>query len=133
MLRTDMLDRAAPWVALLLRQGTMPRTLNLGWRHRLSAAALLLAVAGLGMRRSSLAAGGAVAFLALNARFYGLVARKRGRTQAVASAGLHAVHHLAGMAAVPLGVARFLSEDLSRGSRGGPSMDQPFGQFEESL
>jgi hypothetical protein len=113
MLRTDLFDRAAPWIALLLRQGTVPSTLNLGWRHRLSAAALLISLASVGTRRVPLAAGSALAFLGLNAPFYRLVAQKRGRSQAAAGVALHAIHHLAGVAAVPLGVARFLSEELS--------------------
>jgi glycosyltransferase involved in cell wall biosynthesis len=111
MLRTDLLDRASPWVALLLRQGTVPPQLNLGWRHRLSAAALLFAFGGLGIRRPLVALGGAAAFVGLNASFYKLVARKRGRSQAAVVVALHAAHHLAGMVAVPLGVIRFLSED----------------------
>jgi GT2 family glycosyltransferase len=132
MLRTDLFDRAAPWVALLLRQGTVPSTLNLGWRHRLSAAALLIAVAGVGTRRMPLAAGGAAAFLALNASFYKLIARKRGPAQAAAGVGLHAIHHLAGVAAVPLGVARFLSDELTRTAADRPPSERPedqtFGQ-----
>jgi hypothetical protein len=116
MLRTDLLDRAAPWVALLLRQGSVPSTLNLGWRHRLSSAALLVGIGGLATRRIPVAVGGAVAFVALNASFYKLVAHKRGPRQAVVGVALHAAHHLAGMAAVPLGVIRFLSEDREDGT-----------------
>jgi hypothetical protein len=116
MLRTDLLDRAAPWVALLLRQGTFPSTLNLGWRHRASSAALLVGIGGLATRRIPVAVGGAFAFVALNASFYKLVASKRGRRQAVVGVALHAVHHLAGVAAVPFGVARYLSEDREDGS-----------------
>jgi GT2 family glycosyltransferase len=132
MLRTDLFDRAAPWVALLLRQGTVPSTLNLGWRHRLSAAALLIAIAGVSTRRMPLAAGGGAAFLALNASFYKLIARKRGPAQAAAGVGLHAIHHLAGVAAVPLGVARFLSDALNRAAADSPPSERPedqtFGQ-----
>jgi GT2 family glycosyltransferase len=116
MLRTDLLDRAAPWVALLLRQGSVPSTLNLGWRHRLSSAALLVGIGGLATRRIPVAVGGAVAFVALNSSFYKLVAHKRGPRQAVVGVALHAAHHLAGMAAVPLGVIRFLSEDREDGT-----------------
>jgi hypothetical protein len=116
MFRTDLLDRAGPWVALLLRQGSVPSTLNLGWRHRLSAGALLIALGGIGRRRADVAFGGAAAFVALNAPFYKLVARKRGPAQAVVAVGLHAVHHLAGVAAIPLGVLQFLLEDRAQGS-----------------
>jgi GT2 family glycosyltransferase len=121
MLRTDLFYRATPWVTRLLRQGSVPRTLNLGWRHRLSAAALMLAVGGLGMRRPRVAFGGAVAFVVLNASFYKLVARKRGPSQAAVVVGLHAAHHLAGMAAVPLGVIRYLSEERAHA----PGRDLP--------
>ena len=133
MLRTDVFDRAAPWVALLLRQGTVPSTLNLGWRHRLSAAAVLISCWGVGTRRVSLATGGALAFLALNASFYKLVARKRGRSQAAAGVVLHAIHHLAGVAAVPLGMARFVSEELNQAHGGGRPPEKPTDEaFEKS-
>ena len=36
MLRTDVCDRGAPWVALILREDGAPPVLNLGWRHRLA-------------------------------------------------------------------------------------------------
>ena len=52
MVRTDFARRGVPWVALLLRSGhlrsTAATTLNLGWRHRASAAACATGVAGLG-------------------------------------------------------------------------------------
>lgn len=116
MVRTDLVDRAGPWVALLLRQGSVPRTLNLGWRHRLSAGALLVALGGLGLRRAVLTFGGAAAFIGLNASFYALVARKRSPAQAAVGIGLHAVHHLTGLAAIPLGVFQFLSESRADAS-----------------
>jgi hypothetical protein len=94
----------------------VPSTLNLGWRHRLSSAALLVGIGGLATRRIRVAVGGAVAFVALNSSFYKLVAHKRGPRQAVVAVALHAAHHLAGMAAVPLGVIRFLSEDREDGT-----------------
>jgi GT2 family glycosyltransferase len=110
MLRTDVLHRGAPWVALMLRnRGSRgERPLNLGRRHQLSALASLVAAVSLvrGRPRTTLAA---LAVLpALNASFYALLLRRRGPAQASAGVVLHALHHLAGVASVPLGVVQHL-------------------------
>ena len=108
MLRTDLCDRGAPWVALVLRERGAPPVLNLGWRHRLSAAASLVALGALlgGRRRTALAAMAALA--GLNRGFYGLLARQGGPGLLVAGVGLHAAHHLASVAAVPVGIRLYL-------------------------
>jgi hypothetical protein len=107
MVRTDLLRRGVPWVELLLERGGST-ALNLGWRHRLSALASLAVAGGLVARRPRVAAAGFVALLALNADLYALIARRRGPGQAAAGVGLHVLHHLTGVAAVPLGVASHL-------------------------
>jgi glycosyltransferase involved in cell wall biosynthesis len=108
MVRTDLVKRGVPWVSLLLRHRTVPTRLNLGWRHRLSAAASLVMLGlGLGRRpRGFLAALGAL--LMLNARFYSLLVRRLGPARAGAGVGLHVLHHLTGVAAIPAGVVRHL-------------------------
>ena len=110
MLRTDVLLRGGPWVELMLRnRGSRgERPLNLGRRHQLSALASLVAAVSLvrGRPRTSLAA---LALLpVLNASFYALLLRRRGPVQASAGVVLHALHHLAGVASVPLGVVQHL-------------------------
>jgi len=110
MVRTDFARRGVPWVTLLLRSRAVPAVLNLGWRNRLSAAASLFAAVALARRRPWLAAGSALVFVAPNLSFYALLARRRGRLQALVGVGLHAVHHLAGIAAIPAGVAAYLAE-----------------------
>ena len=45
MLRTDLADRGAPWVALALERRGAGTMLNLGWRHRAAAAAALSSLA----------------------------------------------------------------------------------------
>ena len=107
MVRTDVLDRGVPWVGLLARQRHAPAELNLARRHRSarrsrSPPSPLRSPAGLLSPRPL------AALVALNRSFYGLLARRRGTTQAVAGVGLHVVHHLAGAAAVPIGAAAHL-------------------------
>ncbi|MGQ0483097.1 MAG: glycosyltransferase [Pseudonocardia sp.] len=110
MVVTDFSRRGVPWVALLLRTGRSSTTLNLGWRHRLSAlACVLAALAALG-GRPRLAAGGLVALLGLNHDFYRLLARRRGWPEAALGVGLHAVHLLTAVASVPAGVLVHLRE-----------------------
>lgn len=109
MLETDLVRRGVPWVELLLDRRDGSTALNLGWRHRLSALASLVGAGALMRRRPILAIGAGVSLVALNRSFYGLLWRRGGITLAGAGIGLHALHHLAGAASVPLGVARHLA------------------------
>jgi GT2 family glycosyltransferase len=104
MLRTDLHGRGVPWVALLARESAAPTGLNLGWRHRLSAATSIVLVSSLATRRPRQAALAAGALVALNAEFYALLLRRRGAVEATLGVGLHALHHLTGAAALPLGL-----------------------------
>lgn len=108
MVRTDVLRRGAPWVAMLLQARSHSTALNLGWRQRLSALACLGAVAAAALRRPGAAAAAVGAFLLFNRRFFVLVARRRGVAAAAAAVPLHALHNLAAAAAVPAGVALHL-------------------------
>jgi hypothetical protein len=104
MVETDFSSRGVPWVELLLerRQGT--RVLNLGARHRASAIASLALAAGLVARRPLLAGAGLGTLLALNRSFYRLLLERAGLRTAVAGVGLHVLHHLTAVAAVPAGL-----------------------------
>jgi GT2 family glycosyltransferase len=104
MVHTDFARRGVPWVAMQVRNRRVSSALNLGWRHRISALASLLAVLGVVLRRPRLALGGLGALATLNRAFYGLLARQRGPLDAVLGVGLHGLHHLTGLAAVPVGI-----------------------------
>jgi glycosyltransferase involved in cell wall biosynthesis len=109
MVRTDLLRRGVPWVRLLARERTVPSELNLGWRHRASAVLSVAAVVALAGGRPRVAVASLAGIVVLHASFYRLLARRRGVGQAAAGVGLHVVHHLAGVAAVPLGVVAQLA------------------------
>jgi GT2 family glycosyltransferase len=110
MVRTDLLRRGAPWVELLLERGVGSTALNLGWRHRASAAVSVGCMSALLLRRPK-AAGAALALLfALNADFYALLYDKRGARQAALSFPLHLLHHLVAVTAVPVGIVRHLGD-----------------------
>jgi glycosyltransferase involved in cell wall biosynthesis len=108
MVWTDFTRRGIPWVDLMLRRRHVSSTLNLGLRHRLSALASMAAVLALVRRRLRLATGATLILVALNARFYMLLARRRGPRMAVIGIGLHALHHLVAVAAVPAGIVAHL-------------------------
>lgn len=99
MVRTDYVHRGLPWARLILASGRLPRTLNLGWRHRLSAIASVAGAVAVVMRRPRAAGLALLSLIALNARFYLLLWRRRGPWQAAAGIGLHALHHLTASAA----------------------------------
>ena len=104
MIGTDLRARGVPWVALLAERKAAPRGLNLGWRHRVSAAASIAFVVFALAGRPKPAGAAVGALVVLNARFYALLLRRRGAVHALAGVGLHALHHLTGAAAVPLGL-----------------------------
>lgn len=106
MVRTDFWRRGVPWARLLLRDGGGSDVLNLGWRHRLAAAASLGLLAALALRRPRLALLALLVSAALNRRFYALLARRGGPRLLIAGLGLHQLHHLTAAAALP--VAAFL-------------------------
>jgi GT2 family glycosyltransferase len=123
MLRTDFADRGLPWVRLLLQSRRVPRHLNLGWRHRLSAVASLVALLAVARRRPALLASAAIALVGLNRALYSLVLRRLGPAGAVAGVGIHILHHLAAAASVLAGVTanalgRSDSQPRSRSSAG---------------
>ena len=114
MLRTDFAQRGVPWVELLLERPGARSALNLGWRHRLSAAAAVSGACALLAARPRPALAAAAALVLLNADFYALLSRRIGPSGAVAGVGLHALHHLAGAAAVPAGALRYWTSATSR-------------------
>jgi GT2 family glycosyltransferase len=109
MVRTDFSRRAVPWVELLLREGRVPSTLNLGWRHRLSAAASLMLAASLAARKPRRAAGAAVGLIALNHSLYALLLRRRGPAAAAGGVALHVLHHLTSAGALAFVAVRKLA------------------------
>jgi hypothetical protein len=117
MLYTDVFRRGAPWVALLLGSGSGSTTLNLGWRHRLSAAGSLTAVGAVAARRVKIAAAALLALVALNAPFYRLLLRRQGPFRAAVGIGLHVLHHLTAVTAVPLGVLSHFRDTARTGRR----------------
>jgi GT2 family glycosyltransferase len=105
MLATDFQRRGVPWVRLMLNGRSVPTTLNLGWRHRLSAGLAVLSVAALAARRLDVLAVLLGLFVSLNLPFYGLLARRGGLAGVASGVPLHIAHHLASAAAVPTGIA----------------------------
>jgi GT2 family glycosyltransferase len=111
MLWTDFARRGVPWVVLLLRHRAPTSSLNLGWRQRASAAVSLVGAGGIVARRPAPVAASVAALVGLNRSFYRLLLEKRGPRDAALGVGLHVLHHLAGIASVPVGVARYVLEE----------------------
>ena len=101
---TDFARRGVPWLRLQLEARRPSRALNLGWRHRASAVAVALGSAAILFRRPMLVATAAAALVALNRSFYALLADRGGARLAVAGVGLHVVHHLTAIAALPAAI-----------------------------
>jgi hypothetical protein len=108
MTKTDLLRRGVPWLRLVLERRSGSTALNLGWTHRIGAAASLLVITGL-VRRNFWFAGGALALLiALERRFYELLFRRRGPLLVAVGVPLHIVHLLTSAAAVPIALIAHL-------------------------
>lgn len=121
MLRTDLLSRGVPWVALLLQHRRLPRELNLAHRHRLSALAAVAAVAGVAGRRPALAVAAVVAQAALNLRLYGLFRRRMGNRGMLAGVALHSLHHLTGVLSLAVGALAYTREHFDRAAVAEPA------------
>jgi GT2 family glycosyltransferase len=104
MVHTDFARRAAPWIALQVRTGRLSSALNMGWAHRCSALACVALV--LGLLATSLPAVAVTVglLLGLNHRLYALLARRLGPGRGALAVGLHWLHHLVAVAAVPAGL-----------------------------
>jgi cellulose synthase/poly-beta-1,6-N-acetylglucosamine synthase-like glycosyltransferase len=105
MVRTDLRVRGVPWVSLLLRWRLLPATLNLGWRHRLSALASLALVVAIALFEPLLAGGALATLVGLNRSFYRLLWRAAGPRTALVGPLLHMLHLLTAAAAIPVGLA----------------------------
>lgn len=105
MVTTDFRRRGLPWARLQLERRDATQALNLGWRHRLSALACVGGAIGLAGRRPALAAGSGTALVALNHRFYTLLARRGGARLLAAGVPLHVAHHLTSVAAAGTALA----------------------------
>jgi Glycosyl transferase family group 2 len=116
MVVTDVVRRGIPWIHLMLRDRHVPTTLNLSWRHRVSTVACVVGSAAVVRGRSGLALGATGVLVAVHGRLYRLLFRRGGVPLVVAGLALHVLHHLAGLAAVPLGVGGWLVGRRPRGS-----------------
>jgi Glycosyl transferase family 21 len=114
MVRTDFARRGVPWVRLQLEARRSSGALNLSPRHQASALAWVAGAAALVARRPVAAGACAALLVGLNARFYGLLARRGGPGLVAAGIPLHALHHLVGAASAPAGVAVHLLSQRRR-------------------
>jgi GT2 family glycosyltransferase len=117
MVRTDFAHRGVPWVAMQVANRRPSSALNLGWRHRMSALACVATLVAAVARRPVVAGGALGTVIVLNRRFYSLLARRRGPIDAAIGVALHGLHHLAAVAAVPVGIATALTEPGGRERR----------------
>lgn len=110
MVETDLFARGAPWVALALRQRSAPAAMNLGWRHRVSAAAAVTLAWSVGTRRPLPALTATGALVLANRPFYSLLVRRMGFRRALGGVALHVLHHLTAVAALPVGLTQHCLE-----------------------
>lgn len=107
MIRTDFAIRGVPWVGLMLRHRTAAAKLNIGWRHRISALACVVVVVAPALTLFLPAAVALACVVTLNAPFYALLLRRRGLLQAITGVGLHVLHQLIAVAALPVGLLAY--------------------------
>jgi hypothetical protein len=113
MLHVDTVERAIPWVDLMLAGRAPHSSLNAGVRHRASALLALGTVGAAVLRRPRTAALAVGGFAFLNAGLYAKIAGRRGRLEAAAAVPLHILHHVSAVAAIPAGVALHLRRRYS--------------------
>jgi hypothetical protein len=104
MVRTDLRQRGIPWTRLAVQGRATRCSLNLAWRHRLSAATSVLILLSLTRRQATAATASFGLLCTLNRRFYRLLA-VRGHRYLFAGIALHVIHHLTSALALVVGVA----------------------------
>lgn len=114
MMWTDFARRGVPWARLLLGGGRGRASLNLGRRHRASAAACALLAVALPARRPRLALSALLAVVVLNRDLYALLARRGGPPLLLAGIALHVLHQLTAVAAVPAAIVAQLGDRRAR-------------------
>jgi hypothetical protein len=117
MVRTDLRQRGIPWTRLALRGRATRSSLNLAWRHRISAASSVVILLSLTGRRPRTAAASLGVLCTLNQGFYRLLAG-RGRRYLLTGIGLHVIHHATSVLALVVGVVGMPTADVSS-RRGG--------------
>lgn len=110
MVATDLLRRGIPWVRLMAEQRSVPRTLNVGRRERVSTMAALVSTYAVARRRPRLAVLAIAGQLALNRDLYRNLASERGARGVALGVPLHTLHQLIGVVAIPCGLAAHLLE-----------------------
>lgn len=116
MLRTDLYRRGIPWSQLALRGRATRTSLNLSWRHRVSAASCLLIMGAILRRRSGGAAVGLGLLCVVNQRFYRSLAG-RGRRYVLVGVALHIIHHLTSVLAFVLAAVGVSGQSALRRGR----------------
>ncbi|MDP1803718.1 MAG: hypothetical protein Q8K72_00990, partial [Acidimicrobiales bacterium] len=110
MIWTDFARRGVPWVALQARSRHVASSLNMSWRHRLSAILCLVGTATLGIGMEWMTALASTALLVANRSFYGLLLDRMGLARGAIGVGLHWLHHLVAVAAIPVGLGLAITE-----------------------
>jgi hypothetical protein len=109
--RSDLLARGAPWVALLLRRRSRGSSaMVLGRAQRLGALASLWAAAAVVRRRPGQVASALVVLGLSHRDLYVLLARRHGPAGVARGLLVHVVHHLTAVAAVPVGACLHAAE-----------------------
>lgn len=108
MVRSDLRDRGIPWTRVLITYRRLPATLNLGWRHRVSALSVGVGIAASAQRRWWRAAISLGLLIGLNRRFYALLRRRLGTLRLPLGIALHVLHHTCSLVAVPLGAVEHM-------------------------
>jgi hypothetical protein len=125
MLWTDFARRGVPWVGLLVRSRRPSLALNLGWRHRLSAVLCTVGVLAPVAGEPAVAGAALGGLVATNTGFYGLLVRRQGLARAVVGVGLHGLHHLVSVAALPVGLVAAAADALALRPRRAPALGSP--------
>jgi GT2 family glycosyltransferase len=99
VVRTDITRRAIPWARLILENKTIPKTLNLVWNQRLSAALVALASAALPLAViwlpfATMSAIALVAVLLVNRKLYLFLWGRGGFWFAIVCVALHLLYFL---------------------------------------
>jgi GT2 family glycosyltransferase len=114
MVWTDFARRGVPWMGMHLRERSLSRSLNLGWRHRATALLLVVAAVAAIVGFAIVSAVALVGVPALNHDLYRLLVRRQGALAAIAGVALHVLHHVVAMVAAGVAVVVWAASGFER-------------------
>jgi GT2 family glycosyltransferase len=123
MVWTDFARRGVPWMQMHLRERSLSRSLNLGWRHRATVLLVLASAIAAVFGVVAVTVAALIAVVWLNLDLYRLLVRRQGVLSGAVGVVLHGLHHIVALAAAVVALATWIGSGFERTSATPEALD----------